>query len=151
MSFTLAGFAAHLAAMVIEVEHETKEALERAAQLVATEAKAEIGIYQDAAGPFAEWPELADSTKADRVSKGFSENKPLLRTGGLRDSIEHQVSGDTAHVGSDSDVAVYQELGTARGIPPRSFLGGAAFRKEHEIRQLAGESAVAVIEGKKAV
>ncbi len=32
--------------------------------------------------------------------------------------------------------AVWQELGTSRGIPPRSFLGGAAMRKEKPIHEM---------------
>ncbi|WP_214680105.1 hypothetical protein, partial [Escherichia coli] len=43
-----------------------------------------------------------------------------------------------AHVGSNDDKAVWQELGTSRGIPPRSFLGGAAVRKSAEVRDIIG-------------
>ena len=144
--FTLAGFAAHLASLTVEIEHETHDALEEAAMIVQTEAKAEIGRYQDEAGPFAAWAELADSTKADRVSQGYTENDPLLRRGDLRDSIEHTVTGHVAHIGSDSPIAEYQELGTQK-IPPRSFLGGAAFRKGHEVAEIIGSRYAAVLTG----
>ena len=113
------------------MEHEPAalhEGVTAGATVVRDEARAEIGHYQSAAAPFAAWKELADSTKADRSRKGFPDNNPLLRTGGLRDSIEVVVHGAEASVGSNSKIALYQEVGTAR-IPPRSFLGGAAVRK----------------------
>jgi phage gpG-like protein len=114
--------------------------------VVEKEAKAEIGHYQGAAGPFSAWPELADATKEDRLKSGFSENDPLLRTGELRDSIEHTAGVDEAVVGSNSDIAVYQELGTQH-IPPRSFLGGAAVRKGEEVANILGRHVVKALAG----
>jgi hypothetical protein len=63
----------------------------------------------------------------------------LYETGELRDSIEHSVDRDelTATVGSNNPKAVWQELGTVH-IPARSFLAGAAMRKEAEIHALFG-------------
>lgn len=52
-----------------------------------------------------------------------------------------------AYAGSDSDIAVYQELGTNR-IPPRSFLGGAALRKEDEAVEVLGERMMMALVGK---
>ena len=111
-------------------------------------AKEKIGEYQDEAGPFVAWAELAESTKADRTRQGFPEDEPLLRTGEMRDSIEHQVEVPVAQVGSNSDIAVYQELGTQH-IPPRSFLGGAAVEKLDDIMKIVGEHAVAALVGEK--
>ena len=146
MEFNLLGFAEHLGKLVIAEAIETEHMLTTAAEVIEKEAKAEIGHYQSAAGPFAAWAELADSTKNDRVSKGFPENDPLLRTGEMRDSIEHTVRGREAHVGSDNDKAVWQELGTGH-IPPRSFLGGAAFRKAPEVAEKIGADTVAYLTG----
>ena len=42
----------------------------------------------------------------------------------MRDGIEHSVSDNTVTVGSELDIAEYQELGTDR-IPPRPFIGPA--------------------------
>lgn len=142
--------AAHFAAMIAKIREAEREALEKAAKIVAEEARKEIGDYQPAKGPFEAWKELAESTKAERSKAGFTPNDPLLRTGKLRNSIEHQVEGDTAHVGSNNPIAVYQELGTSR-IPPRSFLGGAAFTKEAEVKAVLGEDIIAIIEGKRAI
>lgn len=144
---TLLGFISHLAGFEHRLKEETRKGMERAAKLVQTEAKSEIGHYQGAAGPFAAWPELADSTKDDRIHNGFSENEPLLRTGAMRDSIEYVVGDSEAAVGSNNDKAVWQELGTDR-IPPRSFLGGAAFRKENEIHNILGGTVVTALIGK---
>jgi hypothetical protein len=60
----------------------------------------------------------------------------------MRDSIEftapvHEANAVVGYVGSNSKIAVYQELGTAH-IPPRSFLGQAAMGREHEIREMMG-------------
>src|SRR5205814_4154762 len=87
-------------------------------------AKAELGTYQGAVGPFDAWAPLAEATQQDRVAKGFTPDDPLLRSGELRDSISHQVEGLTAVAGSTSDVMVYQELGTPE-IPPRAVMGPA--------------------------
>ena len=147
----LAQAAALFAAMQHTLTTATHKALDDAAKIVKAEAKREIGDYQPVKGPFAEWAELKSGTKSDRVKQGFPENEPLLRTGALRDSIEHTVkSHHEAEVGSDSLVAVYQELGTTN-IPPRSFLGGAAFSKSHEVKALLGSSVIATIMGKKAI
>ena len=137
--------------MAERVQLEQSAALKKAALIVQKEARSEIGDYQPDKGPFAAWAELADSTQKDRAAKGFPDNEPLLRTGALRDSIEHTVkSHHEAEVGSDSLIAVYQELGTNH-IPPRSFLGGAAFTKSHEVKALLGHSVIATIMGKKAI
>jgi hypothetical protein len=136
--------AAALAAKLAALHEAAKRGLEGAAQVVETEAKAEIGHYQSAAGPFAAWPELADSTKADRVRQGFPANEPLLREGEMRDSIEHSpvhmtgAASGHVRVGSNDPKALFQELGTAT-IPARSFLGSAAYRKAHEVRDLIAD------------
>ena len=64
----------------------------------------------------------------------------------MRDSIEHQVHGDEANVGSNDDKAVWQELGTDK-IPPRSFLGGAAVELEPKIQREIGLAYVAHLSG----
>lgn len=148
---TLAGFIAHLEQMAVAVHHETEKALKKVAVVVETEAKKEIGHYQGAAGQFGAWPQLAEATKADRIAHGFTENDPLLRTGEMRDSIHHKVemtgiASGVAHVGSDSEIALFQEIGT-RSIPPRSFLGGGLFRKLSQVKAICGHHAVAALTG----
>ena len=54
-------------------------------------------------------------------------------------SREHVVVREGAevvgYVGTNDPIAKYHELGT-RTIPPRSFLGEAAMRKEHKIHEM---------------
>jgi phage gpG-like protein len=140
-----------MAEIAIAVELETHKALEAAAQVVEKEAKAVIGDYQPDAGPFAAWAPLADSTFAEKEKLGYAPpDNPLLREGYLRDSIGHVVEGHEAAVGSNDDVAVYQELGT-KSIPPRSFLGAAAVHKEAEVVELLGEGVVSGLVGDEVV
>lgn len=140
--------------MTIAVKEVERSAMDKATRIVQAEAKREIGSYQDQAGQFVAWAELADSTLADKERKGFGTPDPLLRTGDLRDGIERRVEqsgflGITeGAVGSDSDIAVYQELGTQK-MPPRSFLGGAAFRMADKVAEVLGASVVAALVGNK--
>lgn len=143
---SLTDLIAHLATLEVAQHAADHAALEKCARVVEKRAKDKIGEYQQEAGPFAAWAELADATKADRSRHGYPEDDPLLRTGGLRDSIEHTVQDSVAQVGSNSDIAVYQELGTAH-IPPRSFLGGAMAEKLDDVKKIIGESAVAALVG----
>jgi hypothetical protein len=113
-----------------------KHALEISGQIVEDEAKRLIGTYDY--DP--RWPELAQSTKEDRVKKGFSENDPGLRTGEMRNSIHHHVDGHTAvHIGSDDDKLVWFELGTVKQ-PPRTVLKGALLNKVAEIEHVIGST-----------
>jgi len=106
-------------------------------------AKEEIGVYQPAYGPFDAWAPLAESTKADRVRRGYAEDDPLLRTGKLRDSIESEVVGLAAIIGTKSEIGLWQEGGTSH-IPPRPFIGPAYVRG---IDQLKNSIGFAVYEG----
>ncbi len=145
---SLGDFGEHILKTALIEEIAIRKALSKCAKAVEREAKTEVGTYQDQAGPFAAWAELADSTKEDRVKQGYSENDPLFRSGELRDSIGMAMSttGLEAQVGSDSDIAVYQELGTDH-IPPRSFLGGALVRKMPEIQEALGLTVFAALLG----
>ena len=100
------------------VFHDT---MQRACEAVQKRAQHYIGSYHGAAGPFAAWEKLAPSTVEDRVRHGYAPDQPLLREGTLRASIEYTIKGNQGWVGSNLDIAVFQELGTSR-IPPRPFL-----------------------------
>ena len=127
-----------------------RRALSKAAGVVQRHAKRKIGKYQPQAGEFVGWAELAESTKSDRERKGFSEDDPLLRTGELRESIQVAMStdGTEAQIGSNSDIAVYQELGTVK-MPPRSFLGSAMVEKLDEVKEIISGSVKAALLGEK--
>jgi len=138
---SLAAFAAEITALETKVVFQLEKGLEAVAVKIEKTAKKQIGEYQYAVGPFPEWEELADSTKADRVRKGYTENDPLLRSGQLRDSISHETKGLEAAIGSDSDIAVYQELGTVE-IAPRPFLGPAVEHNHEAIKKIVGGAVV---------
>lgn len=126
--FTLASFAAHLTALA-DLTIAEHEGLEKAAVIVETEAKSVIGTYRYG------WPQLAPSTLTKK-----SANTPLLETGAMQESIQHRVGDKEARIGSNDDKAVWQELGTSRGIPPRSFLAGAARHKAKEVVAAIGDA-----------
>lgn len=138
---SLAAFASHLVQLQASVALEAHHGLKKVAQAITETAQGEIGHYQAAIGPFPAWEELKESTKADRVHQGYTENDPLLRDGKLRDSISNEVAGHEAVVGSDSDIAVYQELGTDK-IPPRPFFGPAVEHNHRLIREIMGKALV---------
>jgi hypothetical protein len=131
VAHSIGEFAASLAGFEAGYLLWEHEALEHAGKIVEEEAKRVIGTYDYG------WPELAESTQMQREHLGYSANEPLLRDGThIRDTIEHTVVDleHACYVGTNSKIAVYQELGTSR-IPPRSFLAGAARAKEHEIHE----------------
>lgn len=143
---TIEGFIKFLATIPATVERVTETGLEAAAALIEKTAKDEIGIYQEAVGPFNDWVPLSGATLDGFYAEGIGyvpgkeelgyapPDNPLLRTGELRDSYEHTVSGYEASIGSHSLIALWQEMGTPDArfpIPPRSILGGAAYRCEH--------------------
>ena len=97
-------------------------ALDEAGKIIQVEAKRVIGTYEY------NWPPL----KPETVARKANGDTPLLETGEMRESIERTVQDKSAFVGSNNDKAVWQELGTSRGIPPRSFLMGAAQHKGAE-------------------
>ncbi len=106
-------------------------------------AKEELGVYQPAVGPFEAWDSLAQSTMDQRVSAGYSADEPLLRSGELRDSIESEVVGLAAIVGTKSEIGFWQEMGTPK-MPPRPFIGPAYVRK---VDSLLDEVGLSIIHG----
>ena len=125
--------------------------LTAAAELVEETAKDILGEYQtEDTGEIAPWQMLAESTLAHLGLQDAApeDHSPLLRKGDLRDSIGHKVEYPVAVVGSDDEVALYQELGTAT-IPPRSFLALAAFRKAQEVAEMHAEAFAFALRGLK--
>lgn len=130
--------AARFGAAARDTEIAEEEAVRIACQMVAERARSLIGV------PHGWWPPLAPET----LSRKDNVNTPLLETGELRASIEWNAEGKVGHVGSDSDKAVWQELGTSRGIPPRSFLMAAAMQEGHKIEKVAAALIGAAIAGR---
>lgn len=145
---TLEAFIGHLSAAIVETTAHEHHAMEAAAGIVERRAKAIVGHYQTNTGPFPPWAELADATKADRVRRGFEEDEPGLRTGEMRDSIEHAVGVREAVVGSNDDKLVWFELGTVHQ-PPRSVLGAAAHQTGPRVAEEIGLGVVKGLVGER--
>lgn len=144
-------FARHLGRLALLGEEVSHRITERGAKIIQKDAKKRMGIYQAATGPFNTWASLADSTMAARELAGYPPDEPLLVTGELRESIEISQHGNEAVIGSSSDIALYQELGTEKGgqqgIPPRPFLGPAAFEAKLPISEIAAKTIIAWVAG----
>lgn len=124
---SLRDFARHLRRVAARTPAAVERITEKMATGIELEAKAELGTYQSEAYPFDAWAPLAESTKQDRVRKGYTPDDPGLRSGEMRDSIGHLTDRDQAVIGSRSDHLVWFEQGT-RNQPPRSVLGLSAVR-----------------------
>lgn len=78
-----------------------------------------------------------------------SATDPLLRTGAMRDSIRAESDERSMVVGADSQVAVWQELGTHNpltgDIPPRPFLAMALHNSTDYAGEVFGEAAVKML------
>jgi hypothetical protein len=140
----------------VSSQYNKKEflALNFLGKILEEEAKHKIGHLQKGAGPFESWQDLAESTKLDKQRKGYvfnDEYNPLYRTGELRESIHHVVN-TVEHkliIGSDSDIGLYQEIGTQH-IPSRSFLGLTMFKEKAEIQYVLSSFLVNWISDSKA-
>ena len=131
-TFTLGQMIKHLTVVSAAIPAAEHEALDHASKLVLKECRAVVGHYQESAGPFNAWATLAPATLARKTA-----DTPLLETGEMRDSYERTVGLHEAHVGSNNDKAVWQELGT-RSIPPRSVIGISAMHMEIRIHHDTG-------------
>jgi phage gpG-like protein len=105
--------AARMAAAAIDMEAAKRAALEEACLIVQERAKGLLGHPNDSWAPL----------KPETIAQKGGLNMPLLNHGTMRDSIEHVViDSNHAEVGSNSEIAVIQSLGSSRGLPPRPFL-----------------------------
>lgn len=153
-------FSEHLIkAATIEINAINK-ALHIAGELVQKKAKQYIGHQQEQIGSLPvgyAWEELAESTKRDKerlVDSGKlalalnSDFNPLMRTGELYRSIDYTVNMNALEViiGSTSQIAAYQEFGTNK-IPPRPFIGRAAYELAPNLAKLFGAVAISGIAG----
>jgi phage gpG-like protein len=123
--------AAFFTGVAVKIENGRKTALTKAARIIKKEAKRVLGTYDY------DWPRLAEATIANKKTG----DSPLLETGAMRSSITYSIDVEEgiATIGSNDPKALWQELGTSRGIPPRSFLAGAAMHKEEEVKEVLGK------------
>jgi HK97 gp10 family phage protein len=141
----IASFIGHLALIERGLHRHIEHAVEKSAQLIESTAKDEIGHYQPAVGPFPAWPALAERTLEHHARMGVGDS-PLIVTGELYASIEHETHGDEAVIGTKSEIGAAQEFGTPN-IPPRPFMGPAAIRSKEGIEAIFGHALVGAIVG----
>lgn len=115
----------------VEALMEEEQVLELTGDDILADVRATFGHQQEG------WPDLAESTQADRARQGYPADEPLLREGTLRDAYEVWRDGPDVVVGvrPESDQAVIaeaQEFGTAT-IPPRPVLGPTAAEDAHKL------------------
>lgn len=143
---SLGALAQHLTSDAITELRPLQRGLERAAVLIEKSAKEEIGHYQPDVGPFPEWAQLAESTEAQKAAHGYPTGAPLLRTGALQKSIQHEVHPLEAIIGSTDEVMTYHEFGTSK-MPPRPVMGPALFKNIAEVQRLIGGAAAEGLAG----
>jgi hypothetical protein len=145
---SFADFAKHLQASIRECHPRLEIGLAKVGELTQTMAVEYIGHEMP------QWPALADRTIAEKTKLGYvghvSPTDPLLRTGEMRDSIHIAVERLSLTVGSNSEVARWQELGTSR-IPPRPFIATAAMASLPYAHDVFGKIAISLlVPGKRA-
>jgi phage gpG-like protein len=134
MAFTLGAFAARLLIAAEETRRGNEEGLEKAAKMLEEHAKGLIGH------PNGEWPPLAQSTLN---RKGM--NTPLLETGEMQASIQHNSDAHEANIGSNDPHMKFSEYGTVHE-PPRPVLGLTVIQKGQEAADIVGKSVLIKIE-----
>jgi hypothetical protein len=143
----IAAYIAYLETRPAAMEAAAPTGIKAACDVVLEATRENIGVYQRSdTHPFEEWPELSEATKADRLAHGYSENDPLLRSGGMRDTYEISVAGTHGAVGSDDMIAFWQEFGTT-SIPARSHVGMAGARNEERCSYMMAEPVIAALVG----
>ncbi|KAG0167309.1 hypothetical protein DFQ30_006189 [Apophysomyces sp. BC1015] len=143
---SLEALAHHLMSETVSGLSQVKRGLELSAELIEETAKSEIGEYQEAVAMFPAWAPLAALTEADKASKGYPPNSPLLRTGEMQDSIRYDAGEWEATVGATDPNMVFHEFGT-QTIPPRPVIGPALYRNLEQIQKLIGNAAAAGLVG----
>jgi len=146
----MGALAMHLLAAEARQLRYLQDGLKDCAVHIESIAKKEIGHYQAAAGPFAAWADLAESTEFNKASHGYPVDAPLLRTGDMRDEITHNVEGLEAAIGAKDNgagkILQYHEVGTSK-MPARPVLGPAMFRSKDFIMRAIGAAEVSALLG----
>lgn len=141
---SLDAFAGELEKAVVTLKPTLEIGLDRVGELAETLAASYPGHYQEG------WAPLKPATLQDKIEKGFPVPSPLKRTGDMAGSISREVHLEelAVVVGSKDKVALWQEMGTSRGIPPRPFLALGMMNAVPFAAETLGKVAVSVFTGK---
>lgn len=119
--------------------------LDKVGSLAESLAASYPGTYQPG------WAPLAESTIKDKQDKGFPVPSPLKRTGDMAASYKKELDLPALAmvIGSPEKKALWQEMGTSRGIPPRPVCALAVKNSLPYAGDVFGEIAVSLLTGKK--
>jgi hypothetical protein len=140
---TFGEFAAQLERSLATVKPRLEIGLDKVGTLAESLAASYPGEYQPG------WPQLADATIKDKQDHGWPVPSPLLRTGDMAASYKKEldVAELAVAVGSKDPKALWQEMGTSRGIPPRPVCEPALKNSLPYAADVFGEIAVSILTG----
>jgi len=140
-----------------KIEAAAKVGLTKGAVKVRDDAVKKFGEYQPAVGPYNAWELLAIQTVNRKMDYGGASGPdPLIGhyekgmdrnsvwPAHLRNTIEWEISGLHAQVGTQDPIGLWQEFGTSRGVPPRPFLRPALWENMDYVNR---EIKVSIAEG----
>lgn len=78
--------------------------------------------------------------EAETYAKGVITDEDRVDTGMMLNSISHREGEDFTAVGTNVERAIYQELGTSRGIKPAKFLTRAVTENLDRYRAIFKDS-----------
>ena len=142
---TLTEFETALSTSLRTVVPQIEIGLHKVGALAQTLAAHYPGEYQPG------WAPLAESTLKDKAAKGFPVPSPLKRSGEMAASYRSEVNlAELAMViGSPDEKALWQEMGTSRGIPPRPVCAPALKNSLPYAAEVFGKIAISLVTGKK--
>ncbi len=132
-TFSLGEMAAHFLTMEADIRLAEEAAVVSGCKLIQRKAKGMLGHEQPI------WQGL----KPETIARKAHGNTPLLETGEMKASIEmtaplNENGQIVGYVGSNSMIAVYQEMGT-KNIPPRPFISTAGMANGHLVAEMAAK------------
>lgn len=74
------------------------------------------------------------------TAEGYAKQDAPVDTGRLRNSITHKETQDQTIIGTNVEYAIYQELGTSRGVKPKHFLKNAVADHTDEYKRIIEDS-----------
>ena len=78
--------------------------------------------------------------KCGAIVENYAKQDAPVDTGRLRKSIHHEMEdGDTVDIGTDVEYAIFQELGTSRGVTEKRFLTNGVRNHISEYKQIIEE------------
>lgn len=75
--------------------------------------------------------------KCGAIVENYAKQDAPVDTGRLRNSIHHEMEDDdTVNIGTDVEYAIFQELGTSRGVTEKRYLTNGVRNHVSEYKQI---------------